>query len=162
MYYPDLSPYQYFVEHRRINLLNIGWLEKSNPFPKGEVPERALSNLLLYCTATINPTRGYHPCDFCDKPQISYSGESLGRELLLGSAEIRVPGNNGKIYAAPNLIYHYVADHSYRPPDEFVDALMTEPIRFLDEEIRHIKVSRSARFLKLLGSLFRMKPRQPS
>ena len=30
----------------------------------------------------------------------------------------------GAIYAAPNLIYHYVAEHHYAPPQEFVDALL--------------------------------------
>ena len=41
----------------------------------------------------------------------------------LGSAEIRVKGINGKIYAAPNLIYHYIKDCGYLPPREFLDAL---------------------------------------
>jgi hypothetical protein len=44
--------------------------------------------------------------------------------LSLGSAEIRVPGSGGRIYAAPDLIYHYVEAHGYRPPDEFVEAVM--------------------------------------
>jgi len=48
-----------------------------------------------------------------------------GQETLeVGFAEIRVFGRNGKIYAAPNLIYHYVTAHSYRPPDEFIQAVL--------------------------------------
>ena len=43
--------------------------------------------------------------------------------MLLGSAEIRVFGQNGKIYAAPNLIYHYMKDCGYLPPQEFLDEL---------------------------------------
>ena len=49
-----------------------------------------------------------------------------GRETFLGSAEIRVQGKEGKVYAAPTLIYHYVAAHDYDPPQEFVEALLAD------------------------------------
>ncbi len=29
----------------------------------------------------------------------------------------------GKVYAAPTLIYHYMKNHNYRPPNEFLEAL---------------------------------------
>lgn len=45
----------------------------------------------------------------------------------LGSAEIRVTGEHGEIYAAPDLIYHYVADHHYKAPDAFVCAVLLAP-----------------------------------
>lgn len=44
------------------------------------------------------------------------------------SAEIRVPGRNGKTYAAPNLIYHYMKDCGYLPPQEFLEALRNSKI----------------------------------
>jgi hypothetical protein len=47
--------------------------------------------------------------------------------LYLGSAEIRVFGPRGKIYAAPNLLFHYVTAHHYKPPNEFVQALALAP-----------------------------------
>jgi hypothetical protein len=50
-----------------------------------------------------------------------------GQERIIGSAEIRVFGPNGAIYAAPTLIYHYVAEHHYKPPAEFVHAALTSP-----------------------------------
>ena len=31
------------------------------------------------------------------------------------------------LYAAPNLIFHYVRDHAYKPPQEFIDAVLTGP-----------------------------------
>jgi hypothetical protein len=43
--------------------------------------------------------------------------------MVLGSAEIRVKGAGGKVYAAPNLIYHYMKDCGYLPPQEFLGAL---------------------------------------
>jgi len=47
-----------------------------------------------------------------------------GEQLRIGTAEIRVFGENGAIYAAPTLIYHYVLKHQYKPPGEFVRALL--------------------------------------
>ena len=45
--------------------------------------------------------------------------------MALGNAEIRVLGRNGKTYAAPNLIYHYIKDCGYLPPHEFLEAVMS-------------------------------------
>ena len=50
-----------------------------------------------------------------------------GQERRIGTAEIRVFGPHGAIYAAPTLIYHYVAEHHYKPPAEFVHAALTSP-----------------------------------
>jgi hypothetical protein len=49
------------------------------------------------------------------------------QRMNLGSAEIRVFGKRGKIYAAPNMLYHYVTAHQYKPPDEFLHALKESP-----------------------------------
>lgn len=48
-----------------------------------------------------------------------------GRSIGVGNGEIRVAGAGGQVYAAPTLIYHYVADHHYKPPAEFVRAVLT-------------------------------------
>jgi hypothetical protein len=50
-----------------------------------------------------------------------------GGERLIGNAEIRVFGEYETIYAAPTLIYHYVSEHHYKPPVEFVRAVLTGP-----------------------------------
>jgi hypothetical protein len=44
--------------------------------------------------------------------------------FIVGSAEIRVHAPSGAIYAAPDMIIHYVEKHGYRPPDHFVQAVM--------------------------------------
>jgi hypothetical protein len=31
--------------------------------------------------------------------------------------------HEGRVYVCPALILHYILDHSYRPPDEFVQAV---------------------------------------
>ena len=46
------------------------------------------------------------------------------RPVWLGNGEIRVTGEDGTVYAAPTMIAHYVAEHHYLPPQEFVDAVL--------------------------------------
>jgi len=50
---------------------------------------------------------------------IYYGNESL----KAGFSEIRVFGKKGKVYAAPNLIFHYIMEHDYTPPKEFIEAV---------------------------------------
>jgi hypothetical protein len=50
-----------------------------------------------------------------------------GETMILGSAEIRVFGAGAIVYACPNLIFHYVTEHSYLPPRSFLDALAICP-----------------------------------
>ena len=38
--------------------------------------------------------------------------------------EIRVRGDERTVYAAPTLIVHYVEAHRYRPPEEFIAAVL--------------------------------------
>ncbi|MEU3075515.1 hypothetical protein [Streptomyces laurentii] len=59
--------------------------------------------------------RGFHVCNLCLRAR---SGAPRG------NGEIRVPGESGITYAAPDLITHYVAAHGYRPPQVFVDAVL--------------------------------------
>ena len=52
--------------------------------------------------------------------------QSVGQNLL-GSAELRLVGRDGAVYAAPDLVLHYVEHHNYLPPHEFVEAVMLSP-----------------------------------
>ena len=64
--------------------------------------------------------RGFAKMTLAVRPQ-------TGEQVELGYAEIRVLGERGKMYAAPNMLYHYVTVHHYKPPDEFVQALKKGP-----------------------------------
>lgn len=119
-YFPDLSPYTYFPprwnEHVGDGpLLNIGWLDVAHPFttfPDG-VPVPVPAGFLdrLRGLPRSMATRGWHRCPFCA------GGPS-------GSAELRVAGPDGTVYAAPTLLIHYVEVHGYAPPPEFIEAVM--------------------------------------
>ena len=125
MYYPDLTPYEYIpLEDTTGTLLNIGWLSSEEKYPQGQVDEILIKKIGVIGETLINSTRGFHQCEFCQP--YSYGCRKItidSKELFLGSAEIRVKGNDGKTYASPNLICHYIKDHNYLPPQEFLDAL---------------------------------------
>ncbi len=72
----------------------------------------------------VNRTRGFQECHFCTDPAYPVIMKSGDQELALGSAEVRVTGDDGTVYAAPTLVAHYIAGHDYLPPAEFVEALL--------------------------------------
>jgi hypothetical protein len=128
MYYSDLSPYQSLVEAGDPLSLNVGWLDGVHDYMQGDVPDSFLELLLAYCHIPVHPMRGYHRCELCNEPAYRFQVPLTKGDLYLGSAEIRVFNNKGVVYAAPNLIYHYVADHHYRPPEEFIKAVLEGPL----------------------------------
>ena len=103
----DLEPYRYNVRKVKDNVLAVGWLEPNQDFPKGDVPEGFLKKLAKL--EEVNFTKGLHTCPFCGKER--------------GSYEIEVK-DNGITYMAPVLIKHYVKEHNYQPPKEYIDAVM--------------------------------------
>ena len=114
--YYGLSPETYPV-------VRIGWLDAEHPFPKGTVSAEFRSRLLHSLLSVAKPTRGSQQCMFCDNPPFSMPVEVNGKEIRMGTAEVVVAGQDGVIYSAPNLIYHYVDQHGYLPPERFVAAL---------------------------------------
>ena len=122
MYFPDLAPYQYDLPFSIPDVLSVGWLSTGHPFPKGRVREASRVQLeQLTAAAAVHSMRGTHPCPFCDceAPGLMISD----REFLLGSAELWVRDSVGRVFAAPNLVVHYVDAHDYQPPGLFLDAL---------------------------------------
>ena len=109
----DLTPYTYFhPEEDAPGTVNVGWLAPDHPFPTGATTAEFRDKLRLLCERRVKQTRGVYRCDFC-----------TGRSRPMGSSEVRVAGN-GRVYAAPTLVHHYVEAHDYRPPDEFVAAVL--------------------------------------
>ena len=112
-FFDDLTPYTYLhPEEERPGTVNIGWLDRWHAFPAGETSEEFQAKLQHLCLQRVKQTRGFYSCDFCK-----------GRNKPHSSAEIRVPGK-GRVYAAPELVYHYVVAHAYKPPEEFIAAVL--------------------------------------
>ncbi len=129
MFFADLTPYEYGYEMPRSNVLNVGWLARGHVFPVGSVPETFVNALRRLAKSPENLYRGYHTCEFCPEPPLVV--DSTGRRVItppgdtMGNGEIRVAGLNGIVYVAPVLVVHYVQAHSYRPPDEFIQAVVS-------------------------------------
>ena len=135
-YFKDLTPYQYLAnEPLTPKPLNIGWLNIEIPFETGFTSQEFQVKLLKFCSDEyiVLIARGFHPCEICKLSDEQWYEEQKGRYVdkahwaSIGDGEIRVLGNSA-IYAAPALIYHYIVEHQYKPPDEFIEAVLgSEP-----------------------------------
>ena len=125
-YFKDLSEYEYDPEFARPGTKNVGWLDREHSFPTSLPSGEVLDLLWTFCSTSVALQRGMHACEYCPSGS-AYVSERNGSRLLLGVAEIRAFSADGQIYAAPNLIYHYVSMHHYEPPKEFMEALRNGP-----------------------------------
>jgi hypothetical protein len=119
-YFADLTRYSLGVPTTAPSR-NVGWLDEHHPFPRERPSSQLLDAVWEYCGILVVPTRGLHGCTLCALPNNVFERHEM--KLLLGSGEIRVFGASGEAYAAPNLIYHYILQHHYRPPSEFLCAI---------------------------------------
>jgi len=108
-----------------LNAVNIGWLRANHPHSTGDTTANFQGSLLKFC---LDPPWGHRGLHYCGLGECSGRREPIragerGRSIRLGAGVIIVAGCT-RTYAAPNLIYHYVVAHGYRPPDEFIDAVL--------------------------------------
>ena len=70
--------------------------------------------------------RGFHRCEFCQdrKQRGPLVVEHQSKEFRLGFSVIFVFGANATVFAAPDLIVHYVSSHHYQPPQSFTLAVL--------------------------------------
>jgi hypothetical protein len=72
--------------------------------------------------------------------------DSAGKEHLLGMPELWIPSQKlPGWYVSPSLIMHYIEEHEYLPPDDFIDAVCSidTSAAFHAEEIRNALVVNS-------------------
>ena len=125
-HFDDLTAYDYKKRDDTPDALNVGWISGKFPYPKGDVPPPLLTKLhALAVTQPVNVCRSYRACECCPPSQSEERSLAKwrGKSRQLGGAEIWVPGENAVLYAAPNLIIHYIEKHHYLPPAEFLAAL---------------------------------------
>jgi hypothetical protein len=124
MFFPDLEAYRYDIPVPLHDVVTVGWLSKEHAYARQDSGADTLEAIeRLIGTHRANQMRGYHVCEFCGaEPRVAVSAS--GEHVLIGSAEIWIPSPDLKrIYAAPNLIHHYMSVHGYLPPQEFLDAV---------------------------------------
>jgi hypothetical protein len=141
-YYPDLAPLDYFTPGETFDgrLRAVGWLSPEHDFESGDLPELVIKQLLdlLENGRPLFGTFGFHPCLFCpswsdrvvEDPRMVPAPPTIFHhkdvKLNLGGRELWLPVGD-LMYVAPDLILHYITEHGYRPPDEYLNALSSGP-----------------------------------
>src|SRR5262249_39120956 len=99
----------------------IGWLSSKHPFTEGEVPAEFLARLKEFARRWPSSTGalgwsifwGLHQCELCHR--------------FMAKGNLGVPSGR-LLFVAPEMLSHYVEAHRYRPPDEFIAAVMQSPL----------------------------------
>ena len=133
-YFPDLSPYAYgYYAHPGV--VHVGWLDGIHPFPRGHVEPHLIEKMKLLAAKPVELYRGRHLCELCVAPAelgkefLTDRGKPVSNSLWWRWAETRM--SNGEIrvtdgevtFAAPVLIVHYIEEHGYLPPAQFLKAI---------------------------------------
>jgi hypothetical protein len=134
-FFPDLSPYAY--GHRdHPGVVHVGWLGGSHPFQKGAVDSRLVEQIKLLSKTPVELYRGRHLCELCVAPPDIEKTFMPHNDRLIdpncawarwagqrsSNGEIRVSFGN-VVFAAPILIAHYIEEHGYLPPPDFLAAI---------------------------------------
>ncbi|MBP2161597.1 MULTISPECIES: hypothetical protein [Asticcacaulis] len=123
MFFPELAAYNYYSTRPFPSVKAVGWLDNNHPFAIGVVPINTFEKLRSAMVGNekvnihVNPIRGIHPCNLCEADDFDNS------ELRIGSTEIWIPDGHGGFYASPSMIIHYITEHQYLPPSEFLNAV---------------------------------------
>ncbi len=115
MYFRDLSNECQIAKGPMIR--TIGWLSKDHKFTRDETSIDVVNKLQsLITNDPFQPiiSCGTHQCDLCQ-----FDGDHGFKNLF-------IPGNEC-IYVCPEMILHYISTHWYKPPDEFIEALLNCP-----------------------------------
>lgn len=142
-YFEDLSPRQLsrFKDYTK-NYVCIGWLDSKNDFPKGDVPKEVIDKI-----KNMEPyirTKGWHSCEFCTEADDKRNSRS--------STEFKVEGN-GKTYCFPQMLVHYITKHNYKPPQEFIDAVLELDIKPKESSSRPFRRPSFNRFENVLPKI---------
>lgn len=134
-YFADLSPYSYSHQSQR-GVVHVGWLDGVHPFPTGTVEVQLIEKVKVLAQKPVELYRGYHYCEVCVEPPGLIKAFPPHNKYIVdpdcswarwwhersGNGEIRV-ALDGVIYAAPVLIVHYIEEHGYLPPAQFLRAI---------------------------------------
>ena len=117
MWYPDLE-FCDFIPAKTARVLAVGWLDSRHSFPTGPVDDLVVAKLRALLETPWQPGifLGWHDCEFCPS----------GVVPATGVRNVFVPKEKC-IYAAPEMIVHYIEAHGYRPPPVFQEAVLECP-----------------------------------
>ena len=100
-------------------IVAIGYLSMDEDFEKGEVSANFLSKLkLLWNEGGSTMSLGFHECEFCiDEGNYEERGKSSSEKILIDR-------ENKIKYIFPEMIFHYITEHKFKPANEFIEFVM--------------------------------------
>jgi hypothetical protein len=118
-YFPDMGCTSMVAAGDHVRA--VGWLHPDHTFTKGEVPAAFLERLKLIVARSgasadalfFGAAGGFHTCEFC------------GKAHAIGN--FGVP-NADILFVAPEMVVHYIEQHGYCPPAEFIAAVLKSPL----------------------------------
>jgi hypothetical protein len=123
-FFPDMGPVSLVAAGEHVRA--IAWLHPDHPYITGAVPTAFLTRLKEFIG---RPSRagddfcfpgfgGLHTCEFCARAH--------------GAGNFGLPSGD-LLFIFPDMIVHYIEVHGYKPPDQFIEALMRSPMRDSEE-----------------------------
>ena len=109
-FFEDLTTHFYTFDAEESGVFNVGWLGDGKPIHTGPTSVAFRDALKALCDNPIGLHRGFHVCQYC--------------RTARGNGQIRIRSQHGVWYVAPTMILHYVTEHDYQPPVEFIDSVI--------------------------------------
>ena len=89
----------------------MGYLDIPEDYNKGPVSQNFINKLRqIHGSGPSLMTLGHHTCEFCKGDNKATSSS----EKILRDVENKIE------YRFPQMIFHYIEEHGYQPPEEFV------------------------------------------
>lgn len=106
----------------------VGWLSAERPFRRGTSSPELVDRLAKLIHRAWDPLRyrGLHKCGLCARsPTVMAFGDVV---VEVGAMNLFIASPDERLwYAAPSLVLHYIVDHGYEAPEEFVVAALASP-----------------------------------
>jgi hypothetical protein len=105
----------------------VGWLSNEDNYPRGQVNDEFIYKIMTLCSMPANIRRSLHVCSLCRRNFSEYSSYYNYKDneiICISNADVLVMSSEGIVYASPVQIYHYIRDHNYLPPNEFIRVIM--------------------------------------
>jgi hypothetical protein len=118
-WFPDMAHESMVAEGEHVRA--VGWLDANQPYTRGSVPPEFVIRLREFVrlssdsasTLYFGAFAGFHTCEFCGQ---AHDSRNFG-----------VPAGD-LLFVAPAMIGHYIEQHGYAPPAEFITAVANSPL----------------------------------
>lgn len=112
MWIEDLRP----AEYSGVNGIAVGWLSHEHSYLKEKMCSDDIGLISTWLKASkVIRYKGYHYCDLC-------GGEKIVKGKVTNPHRTDTTHMIGP-YMTTGLLLHYIWDHGYRPPEQFLNYL---------------------------------------